>query len=248
MSRILPNDTCPCGSGLKYKQCCGGIRRLNGNEIFNSFIESMDFMTMSIYSYDKGNISESKRIALELRKNLHDTDKSTSILKHLDKKDIYYFSSVRHDKKGTDVYWTGLCDFGVTVKQYTGEYISGGCTPFLGNIMNDAIKATFNNWWNEIVLINCNNIKYSRADLVKYLANKDNGAHVDDKLTENEYELTRGTGIGMSLNYQGHTIDGTDAIHATVRQIAHEFLYSVSQDEEFKYIKSIVDYVKQWNR
>lgn len=89
MRRILPNDACPCGSGLKYKKCCGGIRRLNGDEIFNSFIESMDFMTMSIYSYDRGNISESKRIALELRKNLHDTDKSISVLKHLDKKDIY---------------------------------------------------------------------------------------------------------------------------------------------------------------
>lgn len=34
MRRILPNDACPCGSGLKYKKCCGGIRRLNGDEIF----------------------------------------------------------------------------------------------------------------------------------------------------------------------------------------------------------------------
>lgn len=102
-------------------------------------------------------------------------------------------------------------------------------------------------WWNEIVLINCNDIKYSRADLVKYLANKDNGAHVDDKVTENEYKLTRGIGIGMSLTYQGHVIDGTDVIHASIRQIAHEFLYSVFEDEKFKYIKSIVDYVKKWN-
>ena len=58
---------------------------------------------------------------------------------------------------------------------------------------------------------------------------------------------TRGIGIGMSLTYQGHVIDGTDVIHASVRQIAHEFLYSVFEDEKFKYIKSIVNYVKKWN-
>lgn len=27
MIKISPNDICPCGSGMKYKKCCG--RRLN---------------------------------------------------------------------------------------------------------------------------------------------------------------------------------------------------------------------------
>lgn len=26
LSRILPNDPCPCGSGLKFKKCCGGVK------------------------------------------------------------------------------------------------------------------------------------------------------------------------------------------------------------------------------
>ena len=24
--KIFPNDPCPCGSGLKYKQCCGRVK------------------------------------------------------------------------------------------------------------------------------------------------------------------------------------------------------------------------------
>lgn len=28
--KIGPNDPCPCGSGKKYKNCCGDVRKQNG--------------------------------------------------------------------------------------------------------------------------------------------------------------------------------------------------------------------------
>ena len=28
--KVGPNDPCPCGSGKKYKNCCGDVRKQNG--------------------------------------------------------------------------------------------------------------------------------------------------------------------------------------------------------------------------
>ena len=31
--KVYPNDPCPCGSGKKYKQCCGRKQRIRGENV-----------------------------------------------------------------------------------------------------------------------------------------------------------------------------------------------------------------------
>ena len=41
--KVYPNDPCPCGSGKKYKKCCGRSK-LNTKGVFRRFAESPFFV------------------------------------------------------------------------------------------------------------------------------------------------------------------------------------------------------------
>lgn len=245
INKIYANDLCPCNSGRKYKNCCGKVA-LNSDDFKDSFIECMNFMINSCYAYDNGMESEAKRIAVEIRKLIYQSDRSVAILHSLGKDNIRFFSSVESSMKDTDISWIGIAAYTIIVEQYTGDIKGVKVLPFFGKFSDKTKLKEFQIWWNEEVLVDSFKKSYSRYELVLLLANKDNGAHVDPELDKEYYETTRNCGIGMKVHVNGNVYEGKDTVNAIVRQIAHEIIFSFYEIEDFKYIKCIQDYIKRY--
>ena len=147
--------------------------------------------------------------------------------------------------RDTDKYWIGLADYTINVTQ-KGELLGGKCNPKFGDFSENPNIKDFFAWWSEEVLVDNFQKSYSRSEVVLEFANKDNGAHVDSELDKEYYETTRNCGIGLQVSQGEIKYEGKDAMSATVRQIAHEMIFSLAQVEEFKFIKYIVEYIKNY--
>ena len=63
------------------------------NELKKHLKEQIYFLKRSSESFDNGYESEGKRLAVTLRVLLHDSNKSTSLLSQLNKKDILFYDT-----------------------------------------------------------------------------------------------------------------------------------------------------------
>lgn len=84
----------------------------------------------------------------------------------------------------------------------------------------------FADWWNVFPVIRDNTrAKFTRRQLVCWMANEDGGSHVDPGLTAAYHHLSRNNALGFFLQTPGSgDIPLLGAIDATIRQIAHEVL------------------------
>ena len=62
MDKVGRNDSCPCGSGKKYKKCCGksnviSMELLLDNELKDLQVDIMDF-AMNLYNEEIGDVLE----------------------------------------------------------------------------------------------------------------------------------------------------------------------------------------------
>lgn len=242
---IHGDDFCLCGSGKKYKNCCGKIA-LTRNDFVESFKESIMFLLTSITAYDAGVKSEAKRIALEIRKMVHQTQSSNSIIDLLGKKDIAWISSF--DEKNNDEFnEPRLAEFVITIQKGTAKIKNGESKPILGFLGDCENVKDFDSWWQEEIYIDNYKKGYTRKEIILLLSNKDNGAHVDLEIDKEYYEITRERGIGFSVEQGGKSFCGKDIMFAIVRQIAHEMIFSFARDEELK--KTIIEqYVKRYSK
>ena len=83
----------------------------------------------------------------------------------------------------------------------------------------------FNDWWNEIIFDDKKN-KFTRRDIVTYVANQDGGAHVDPELDESYATLTKMD----SLGWTGYNVNKplNNPAYQAIRTIANEVLYSIA--------------------
>jgi len=195
------------------------------DELINHLIEQLQFMELSMRSYDDGNTAEAKRLSTSIRILVHDTVKSTSLLKLLGIKDsLEYFSYLEPTDNTNTVAFVGLSS-GFTENGFT--YYSKTGQP--------QYKLNFDEWWNQKVIINKkNNIDFSRKQTVLAVANKDGGAHVDPSLNERYAALSRENGFGWQI-----ISDDDDSAVVTngpelsiVRQTAFELYLTVKNNME----------------
>jgi hypothetical protein len=103
----------------------------------------------------------------------------------------------------------------------------GRYVPTLGDgPINNLMPATA--WWNQIIMT-LNGMKITRKDIVLGAANKDGGAHVDQKLSPEYAALARDGAIGtFTYGAEGEFTVGTfrDAHLVSLRQMAFEVLNS----------------------
>lgn len=183
--------------------------------------EQIQFLLNSVASFDNGFKSEAKRITVTLRVLLHDTKNSTSLLTHLNRKNILFYDTAldyrkfklaiigtRIGKDGTG-YWAPLDD-GPPIRYQKG-------------------KVPFNQWWNTIILVDQENNEFSRKNLVLSIANQDGGAHVDEKLSITYAKLTRNENLGWFFTSNGKSIKTYPAL-VSIRQICHEVLKSLKDE------------------
>ncbi len=181
---------------------------------------------------------EAKRIATIVRTLLHDTPNSTSLLKQLDIKDNISFLDTAAPNDGRLHSMTNMSGVrGENSSQYLGlvAKINSGdsliATPLynqhLAGWFDDYKKSIFDIWWNKIV-IDINENKLNRKELILYAANKDGGAHIDAKLP-NDYHTTKST--SLILNILGtETEFERNVVYASIAQIGWELLNSIEYD------------------
>jgi hypothetical protein len=88
---------------------------------------------------------------------------------------------------------------------------------------------TFEDWWNQSVIRDAQRREFSRRDLVRVVSNQDGGAHVDPRVDEMHYQLTRLNSLGISRGDRPRD----SPVPATLRQIGwevHSMLYEHRPD------------------
>lgn len=83
----------------------------------------------------------------------------------------------------------------------------------------------FDDWWNEIIFDDREN-KFTRKDIVTFVANQDGGAHVDPELNESYAKLTKMNSLGWT-DRNGNPPTNNPA-YQSIRVIANEVLISLN--------------------
>jgi hypothetical protein len=183
------------------------------------------FIKNSCDSYDAGFDDEAVRIATQLRVLFHDTPKSTSLLTLLGAPDTLLLSTSPIITADFIMFLGGLSNMVATLEFATGKLSTGKYEPTLKS-PPDSRYIHWKEWWNQdIYLIDSGRI--SRSQIVCSAANKDGGAHVDQKLTKQYAELKRGIfTIGNEKEPTETHISVPDSQYSDLRQMGYEILNS----------------------
>jgi len=204
------------------------------------FKEQLDFLIRSALAYDDGYESEAKRMAIVLRLLLHDTNSSTSLLTHLGKKDIQFYDTANDIIQDNPMPQAALVmtkiQFGIEGdRKYDAPLDEGPPSRYTKG------KIPFNEWWNKKVIKDMKQRTLTRQKLVTDVCNKDGGAHIDEKLNQVYFDLTRNNSLGVKYTEGDYEEDIEGAELASIRQITHEVLNSL-RDEFPEYSGIFVQY------
>lgn len=196
-------------------------------DLYQHLKEQIQFLIKSCSEYDSGRLHEAKRISVIIRILLHDTKKSTSLLKNLNKKNILFVDTATNIIPNNMLSHNGL----ISMKIINGimDYI-----PRLGMHISFN-KISFDDWWDKLILKSTNNKRLNRRGIVLNLSDTDGGAHIDTKLKNDYAEFSRGNALGWVNLINGVEYKpNTDPILASVRQIGYELLLTL--EEEFPFL------------
>lgn len=192
-------------------------------ELERHFDEQLNFIDSSARAFDKGELSEAKRLACHIRTLVHDTNKSRSLMGQLNLKNIAFIDGGDVPNPRNLIATHGL----------TGIHHSQGASRWVPKFEIPSRPlpklASFDTWWKRPVLVDDQRVEFSRKDLVLALANQDGGAHVDPELDLTYARLSRQNSIGwfnLGPDSKG-PIEGVEL--ASVRQIAWELMLSIKQ-------------------
>ena len=194
-------------------------------ELINHLMEQIAFMKASAAQYDNGFEGEAKRLAIAIRILLHDTENSKSLLAQLDKKDIpFYDSAIKYEPNA----FQSFCL--TSIRMTTGRGAGAEYKAPLDD--REMEKIGFGQWWEENVIFkDGSGNKFARRELVRNVADKDGGAHVDPKLQEAYANLSRFnlTGLKSYVNGKQKNFKNTPVL-PSIRQIAHEVLKTLKDE------------------
>ena len=190
--------------------------KLSKQELQDHWDDQIRFIQKSIKEFDRGDEKEAQRLATHLRVLFHETQKSKSIFGQLKPQIIFYSSGDLYTPSNLFTSWT-LLDLMVSPEgiKYNAK----------SNNQSRCFFLMFNDWWNEIIFDDKKN-KFTRRDIVTYVANQDGGAHVDPELDESYATLTKMNSLGWT-DYNGNKPLNNPAYQA-IRTIANEVLYSIA--------------------
>lgn len=191
--------------------------------------EQLVLLSELVKLYDIGNAAMAKPMATVVRVLLHDTSVSKSLLGQLSLKDVDFYNTaeVRHtDQPGSQRVGSFSALIGVAFGGNESGYV-----PYLDNIAAESIRhVKFDEYWNEIIFEDQMKNTFTRADIVKFLANQDGGSHVGSGLDVRYQELSRRNSLGWKAGNDIEWIDIKGAELASMRQIAHEILRTFVDD------------------
>lgn len=191
-------------------------------------------------TYDSGREYVSPSLAAKLRVLLKDKGKSNvSLLTHLEIKDMKFLNTAntineRNILPSEPLTFMGPDEDFKFMKSY----------PTLDRyFLDDPTKKwiPFEEWWDQTIYKN-GDFKLSRQDLIEHLADKDGGAHIDGKISNDYYDFSRRGGGATTTHVVKSDVDDSpgetiyesapqpvDNIHfAALRQITFEVLESIN--------------------
>jgi hypothetical protein len=178
------------------------------------------FLNRSCAAFDAGQIDEAIRIATTVRVIVHQTKKSTSLLKHLNATTINLLSTAQGADPGT------LFSMNMRTISIGGDG-SSSYYPSLGESIHKELIPV-SKWWDQVIVVS-HPVRLSRRKIVLSAANQDGGAHVDAVL-ESEYEEMKDEGF---MNISASKSDGSFASNklenthlVCLRQMGYELLNS----------------------
>jgi hypothetical protein len=195
----------------------------------------IDFLKRSAQSYDKGFEAEAIRLAVAIRILVHDTPKSKSLLRQLNKKNILFYDTASDFNLKNIMTHIGLA--AIELGGAGGAEYSAHFDDVPPHRLNK--KVPFGNWWNKIVIVDKERNQFTRKDLVLFVANKDGGAHIDPSLDKKYAELSRFNSMAWKVIVGGVESPFKNRPElACIRQITHEVLKTL-KDEFPEYFQSV---------
>jgi len=188
---------------------------------FNENLKThLSFINHSCELYDKGYTEEALRIAVSLRVIFHDTKNSTSLLKHMSKKDSVSLISTFVSQKSLGsrfghIQWRAVIPVMLT---------SRGVEPPTNDWKTRSILLA-EDWWNEQIWME-KQFAFYRRDIVLSATNQDGGAHIDSNPNAKTKKMKAGPKVTVKIN--GKSLEGgmMNHHHPLIRQIAYEVLSS----------------------
>jgi hypothetical protein len=181
------------------------------------------FLERSCQSFDGGFEDEAIRIAQCIRVLMHDTKKQTSLLAHLNARNIVLRSScldiaskIQPGARALKFNGMGQFEVGAAGARYY---------PKLGNGMFHG-DLPVEQWWGQTIFILDPGTWVSRRDVVLDAADKDGGAHVDALLTPVYERLVESGDLGFFVGEHGKQIPISGHHYVALRQMGYELLNS----------------------
>jgi hypothetical protein len=193
---------------------------LTHDDLIAQLRHQLQFIDASCQAFDRGVKAEGLRIATSLRVLFHDTAKSVSLLKHLQKKSgLHLISTIGLGKTDQQLGKTQIIAMPLMISMH-------GVTPPLGTDPRPPRILLFDDWWEEIVM--AQNHRHSRKSVVLSAANEDGGAHVGIAPKPETVELKEGVGTFTKQIGGGVSIteELTDHHFPLLRQLGYEVLNS----------------------
>lgn len=188
--------------------------------------EQLDFLQSSIAAYDAGKEHEAKRLSVQIRTLVHNTGRSTSLLKHLGVQEQLGWVDRGPPEPPPRAH---VISFGLCVVQLRFDTGQSSYRPAVLRPAPDRLHppVAFEDWWRRDVLRDQQGNAFTRADLVLSLSDQDGGAHIDAALNEKYRALTRENSVGFSQD--GRRPLANSIVHASVRQIAQELVETIER-------------------
>lgn len=195
---------------------------LSQSDLEAQLTRQLYFLESSSASFDDGFEDEAFRMATTLRVLVHDTPNSSSLLGQLGKKGIKFSDTAIPFDEDNLLAHSGLVftHFGDHGARYVARL----------DDVPSTFQRDFDEWWTAPVFKDGKGRVLTRKDVVLIAANQDGGAHVDPKLDETYFELTRANSLGWvaSDGINVTPFDGPE--RAALRQIAHEMMKTLRPD------------------
>ncbi len=172
--------------------------------------------------YDEGVSVAAKHMSVSLRVLLHHKNRSRALLQQLKLREKHFLDS------GTDIRSDDLfSQFSLCVlsagKNADSSY-AGYEARCLAQFNFDDSWLKFPKWWNKAVVKDQNGKKFTRKDLVLYMADCDGGAHVDPALDAQYDQLVKRNSLGVVFCDGDLKLPLKGVELASIRQISHEVL------------------------
>lgn len=204
------------------------------NQLMDALKKQIGFLETSCQGFDSGNEDEALRIATTLRVLVHDTKNSISLLEQLGLKNTMQFidSAAPIDPVPTGEMYDGQPTMAISGMPglFNMSFTSEGAKLVapLSCAKYSRGPEGFNSWWTYKCIPGHNGDRYSRSWLVRQMANREGGAHVDPEISQSYNEL-QSTSMGMTVYSNGIRGFINSAGNVSIRQVAWEVLESLKQ-------------------